>query len=290
MKKILCLILAAVTLLSFTACNSDEPQAEQTTQPYTEFTQEPSFSVNGEDDSATATESATQDETEPTDLTEEESSTEESTALDADPAKWTDEQIVEFYKTAAAKTSPHVKSVQTMTMKELVVNDGDGLLGNLVEMITPFLVKALEKNSKEIDGITGGYNNLTVSDTTGIKAYKSGKYTVVEMTMKEQTDGIHGDQFSGTVGHAITVVGDISVVEQELPQFDIGFEESDITLRYTKPKLKVKIDENGMIESGTWSYTVVVNLKNLRVDAKRIPLGATVKTGHGSVDYKIVLN
>ena len=84
------------------------------------------------------------------------------------------------------------------------------------------------------------------------------------MTMTEQTDGIHGDAYSGTVGHAITVVGDISVVEQELPQFDIGFEESDITLRYANPKLKVKINENGMIESGEWSYRVVVNLSNLR--------------------------
>ena len=45
-----------------------------------------------------------------------------------------------------------------------------------------------------------------------------------------------------------------------------------------------------MIESGEWSYTVFVNLKNLRIDAKKVPIGATVKTGYGSVDYKIVLN
>ena len=273
-------------IFTFTACG-DEKNPDETTTGQTEFNEE--ITVSASTDSA-QTETTTDGEAEMTELNEEESSTEEATVLDADPANWTDEQIVSVYKAAARKTHPHVTSVQTMTMRELVVNDGDGWLGKLVDMITPFLVKALEKNSKEVEGITGGFEKLTVSDTQSVKAYKSGKYTVIEMTMKEQTDGIHGDKFSGTVGHAITVVGDISVVEQELPQFDIGFEESDITLRYANPTLKVKINENGMIESGEWSYRVVVNLKNLRVNAKRVPIGATVKTGYGSVDYKIVLN
>lgn len=269
-------------ILTFTACGEEKKPDEQTTGR-TEISEVITDSVSTD---LTETEA----ETETTEPDEEESSTEEETTLSADPANWTDEQIVEFYKAAATKTAPNVTSVQTMTMRELVVNDGDGLLGKLVEMITPFLVKALEKNSTEVEGITGGYSKLTVSDAKSIKAYKSGKYTVIEMTMKEQTDGIHGDALSGTVGHAISVVGDISVVEKELPQFDIGFEESNITLRYTNPKLKVKIDENGMIESGEWSYRVVINLTNLRVDAVKVPIGATVAKGHGSVDYKIVLN
>lgn len=289
MKKILCLITAAAMMLTFAACGNENEPEEQTTDR-TEINVEITDSVSADSTAPSENESTTDSESETTELNEDESSTEEETTLDADPANWTDEQIIEFYKAAATKTAPNATSVQTMTMRELEVNDGDGLLGNLVDMITPFLVKALEKNSTEVQGITGGYSNLTVSDTTSVNAYKSGKYTVIEMTMKEQTDGIHGDALSGTVGHAITVVGDISVVEKELPQFDIGFEESNITLRYVYPKLKVKINENGIIESGEWSYRVLVNLENLRVDAKRIPLGATVKKGHGSVDYKIVLN
>lgn len=288
MKKFLSLLTAAVMIFTLTACGDEQNPQEQTTGQ-TETTEEITDSLSNGSTAPTETESTTEGETETTELNEEESSTEEATTS-ADPAKWTDEQIVEFYKAAAKKTHPHVTSVQTMTMKELVVNDGDGLLGKLVDMITPFLVKALEKNSTEIEGITGGYSNLTASDAASIKAYKSGKYTVVEMTMKEQTDGIHGDALSGTVGHAISVVGDISVVEKELPQFDIGFEESNITLHYANPKFKVKIDENGMIESGEWSYRVVINLSNLRVDAKKFPIGATVGKGYGSVDYKIVLN
>lgn len=270
-------------IFTLTACGEEQKPDEQTTGQ-TEINEEITDSVSTDSTAPSETEATTDGEPETSEPNEEE------TTLSADPANWTDEQIVEFYKAAATKTAPNVTSVQTMTMKELVVNDGDGLLGKLVEMITPFLVKALEKNSTEVEGITGGYSKLTVSDAKSIKAYKSGKYTVIEMTMKEQTDGIHGDALSGTVGHAISVVGDISVVEKELPQFDIGFEESNITLRYTNPKLKVKIDENGMIESGEWSYRVVINLTNLRVDAVKVPIGATVAKGYGSVDYKIVLN
>ena len=275
-------------VFTFTACGNENKPEEQTTAQQEEFSEELSDVVNSST-TLPENESTSENETEVTNPVEEESSTEEE-IVETDPAKWTDEQIIEYYKAAAAKTHPHVKSVQTMTLKELEVNEGDGLLGTLVEMITPFFVSALEKNSIEIDGITGGYSNLKVSDAKSIKAYKSGNYTVIEMTMKEQTDGKYADQFSGTVGHAITVLGDISIVEKELPQFDIGLDEADISLTYKNPILRVKIDENGIIESGEWSYTVFVKIANLRVDAVRIPLGATVKTGYGSVDYRIVLN
>lgn len=288
MKKILYLLMAAIMVFTFTACGNENKPEEQTTAQQEEFSEELSDVVNSST-TLPENESTSENETEVTNPVEEESSTEEE-IVETDPAKWTDEQIIEYYKAAAAKTHPHVKSVQTMTLKELEVNEGDGLLGTLVEMITPFFVSALEKNSIEIDGITGGYSNLKVSDAKSIKAYKSGNYTVIEMTMKEQTDGKYADQFSGTVGHAITVLGDISVVEKELPQFDIGLDEADISLTYKNPILRVKIDENGIIESGEWSYTVFVKIANLRVDAVRIPLGATVKTGYGSVDYRIVLN
>ena len=213
----------------------------------------------------------------------------EITVIETNPSEWSAEETVEYYKASAIKSQSKVKSVQKMTLKELSVNDGDGVLGKFVDFVTPFFVSALEKNSTEFDGITGGYENLTASDTASIKAYKDGNYTVIEMTMKEQTDGIHANDKSGTVGHAISVVGDISVVEKELPQFKIGFEDADISLRYSKPKLKVKINKDGIIESGVWSYTVCINIENLRVDAKAVPIGATVDKGYGEVDYIITV-
>lgn len=211
--------------------------------------------------------------------------TSENAAAENDPSEWTDEEIVAFYKAAAIKSQPKVKSVQKMTMEEMVVNEGDGVLGTLVEWATPFLINALEENSKEFDGLTGGYEKLELSDTQSVKAYKSGEYTVIEMTLKEQTDGIHGESTEGTVGHAISVVGDISAVQEALPMFEIDFENADVRLHYSNPKLKVKINNDGIIEKGTWSYTVKINVNHLRIDAVNLPIGATVDTGRGSVGY-----
>ena len=270
MKKLLAIITALTLLLTATACGKSETP-EQTQETTTES-------------STQTTESLTTEETSEAETTQEETS-EEVTRAD-DPKEWTEEEIVEFYKEAAIKSTA-AKSMQTMTMTDLVVNNGDGLIGVFVEMVTPLFKSTLEKNSTEFDGITGGYEKLSADDVKTAKAYKSGNYTVVEMTMIEQVDGIHGDAKEGTVGHAISVVGDMSVIEEELPMFTIDFENSDLSIRYKNPTLKVKINDKGVIEKGTWSYDVVVNLTNLYIKNNRLPIELTIRSGYGSVAYLI---
>ena len=272
MKKLISILLFVTTLVAFSSCKIKE---EHEIKGKTIYQQHPSS--YSETQTKSKTESADKSEIPVTDT--------EMTTDKADPSKWSAQEIVEFYKASAVKSQSKVKSVQKMTLKKLSVNDGDGALGKSVDFITPFLVSALEKNSTEFGGITGGYKNLEVSDTASVKAYKDDNCTVIEMTLKEQTDGIHADSQSGTVGHAISVVGDISVVEEELPQFDIGFEDADISLKYSNPKLRVKINKDGIIESGVWSYTVCISIENLQIDAKKVPVGATVDKGYGEVDY-----
>ncbi len=280
MKKLISALLSIAMLLAFASCKNTEKTENETTQQLTEATESESTSYAETQIQATA---QTVTETESSQVNE------ETTLSEKDPSEWSAEETVEFYKAAALKSQSKVKSVQKMTLKTLSVNDGDGALGKFVDFVTPFFVSALEKNSTEFDGITGGYKNLCVADTSSVKAYKEGGYTVVEMTLKEQTDGFRADSNSGTVGHAISVVGDVSVVEEELPQFKIGLKEAKISLRYSEPKLKVKISEDGIIESGVWSYTVCINIENLRVEAKKVPVGATVDKGYGEVDYVITV-
>lgn len=285
MKKLIAIITVIAMLFAFAACNnSNEPDAP--TEVVTNNIGEAVTNKNGEVQTKVVAESTTNADGETT--TTEAQTTEAVSAPSDDPSTWTDKEVVEFYKKAAIRSKTAVTSKQTMTLNEMVVNDGDGLLGTLVEWATPFLVSALEDSSTEFDGITGGYENLVLSDTTSVKAYKSGEYTVVEMTMKEQTDGIHGDTFSGTVGHAISVVGDISSVAEALPMFAIDFENADIKLHYANPKLKAKINKDGIIEKGTWTYTVDVTVANLNIAAVRLPIKAFVESAHGSVGYVIV--
>lgn len=286
MKKSISIFMAVLMIFLFASCNNSSSSEEETTSLLTETVQPV---TQTQIESASVSQQAEKSSSEVSESVPSTATFSESIPSENDPSKWTDEEIVAFYKAAAIRSKTEVKSIQKMTLDEMVVNEGDGLLGVLVEMITPFFVSALEKNSTEFDGITGGYENLELSDAQSVKAYKSGDYTVIEMTMKEQTDGIHADRYSGTVGHAISVVGDISEVEKELPEFKIGFDKAKISLHYSNPKLRVKINKNGIIEKGTWTYTVKVNVENLRVDAVRIPVGATVDTAHGSIGYIITV-
>lgn len=282
MKKTIAIFMALLMLFCFASCKDESTAEETTTASYTQQITENVTQDSGEKEALAdkVTESA-------------EATTDTVTATvisaETDPSKWTDEEIVAFYKAAAAKSKTKVKSTEYKNLREMVVNDGDGFIGTLVEIVTPFLVTALEDSQVEFDGITGGYDKLEVTDASSMKAYKSGNYTVIEMTMKDQIDGAHGERYSGTVGHAISVVGDLAEVEKALPMLDIGFDEAVFRLHYKNAKLKVKINENGIIEKGTWSYEIYITASNLYVGGKRLPLSATVESGYGTVDYVITV-
>lgn len=292
MKKLIAILTVFAMLFAFASCKDDSSKnTEQLTEIVTDSQGE---TVTNEHGNA-VTEIVTAVESTADVTNAEESNATEATTLpelstvSSDPTNWSAEEIVAFYKNAAIRSKTKVKSTEYKNLDEMVVNDGDGLLGTLVEWATPFLVSALEDSQVEFDGITGGYENLTASDAKSVKAYKSGEYTVVEMKMKEQTDGIHGERYSGTVGHAISVVGDISSVEEALPMFAIDFENADIKLHYKEPTLKVKINKDGIIEKGTWSYTIKIDVANLHVAAVRLPIEAMVESAYGSVGYVITV-
>lgn len=282
MKKFFAIIVAASMIFSFAACNNSS-NSETTTAPTSgepvettlggaETSTEPSSEITTEGEIPSSQEATTAPSEQTT-----------TQALSADPTQWTDEEIIEFYKAAAIKTHPTTQYSQTMTLDRMIVNDGEGALGFFLKIAKPAIAAVLEKNSDTFDGITGGYKNLVPSDAKSIKAYKSGNYTVIEMTMKEQTDGKHGDNVSGTVGHAITVLGDISVAVAEFPQFDIDTENADIKINYHDATVKVKINQNGMIEKGTWKYTADVDIKNLVIKP------FTVKTADAAIGYNITV-
>ena len=267
MKKFISVLLSVTMLIALASCQNNK-EAETTSQQNTETA---IHTILTDTETSTEIFSETFAETESSSVTSTSGLNTETTVIGTDPSKWSDQS--------------RTKSVKKMTLKELTVNDGDGALGGFIDFCMPFFIAALEKNSTEFDGITGGFDNIELSDTTSVRAYKDGAYTVVEMKMKEQTDGAHGEEKAGTVGHAISVVGDLAVVQAEFPKLEIGFDDADISLKYSNPKLRVKINKDGIIESGEWSYTVCIDIENLRIDVKNSPIGATVKKGYGEVDF-----
>ncbi|MBQ8766208.1 MAG: hypothetical protein IJZ16_05330 [Clostridia bacterium] len=195
-----------------------------------------------------------------------EEETEPSRELPANPAEWTKAEVVNFYK-AAAQKSTSAKSVQKMTMDNgMDVKINNSALEFAIGLAEPVIKAALKANSTEFDGITGGYNDLVPSDAESAKAYKDGDYTIVEMKMVEQIDDAYGDTYKGTVGHAISVVGNIAVVADNFPDWTINFEDAFVELHYKNPVVKVKINKDGVIEKGTWSYVVGVKVQGLQIE------------------------
>lgn len=200
-----------------------------------------------------------------------------------DPANWSKEKIVEEYKKAATKSNENTTSAMKITLKDISVNNGE--YDKAMSMVKPIIGKFIESSSTENAGITGGFYDLVPQDVSSAKAYESGNNTVIELTMYEQTSGPKEDANSGSVGHAITAVGDISVLVSSLSDMGLPLElsEQDTVIYYTNPNVKVVIDENGEIVSGTWSYTVEICMNNMKA------FGQTVEKASITMDNTITV-
>lgn len=288
-KRYLSFAFALVLVISLSACKGDDNNSvtqESTTVVNNIITETVAESVmnteitvsdvitsetTSQQDVISTTESVTVEEVIVSTEVQTEPQTEpETTEKIDDPADWSTKRIVAEYKKAAKKSNSTVKSKQHITIEKMSVNDGE--YENVMSFIKTIISKFLESNSTEKDGITGGFENLVAEDVSSAKAYKSGNDTVIEMTMVEQTSGPKEDANSGSVGHTITAVGDISVVVKDLSDRGLPLElsEDETYIYYTNPTVKVTINENGEIISGTWQYTVEISMNNFKAFGQNV--------------------
>ncbi len=283
-KKVLAVMFSLIMVLSLTACKGNDDTSvtqESTTVFYNVVDETVAESVLNTEVvvSNPASEYYVQETTQ--------SSSSEGTTLSAetavtttevydDPCEWSKERIVEEYKKAARKSNSTAKSTQRIALKEININNGEH--DNEISLIKPIIAKFLESNSTEKEGITGGFENLIPQDVSSAKAYKSGNDIIIEMFMVEQTSGAKDDALSGSVGHAITTVGDISEVVKDLADMGLSLElsEEDTKIYYTNPSLKVNVNDNGEIISGTWSYTVEISMNNFKAFGKNVDKASIV--------------
>ena len=199
------------------------------------------------------------------DITAEVSTEESAEETTAQPTEKSKAEIVAMYKAAAEKTHKGAKTYRAISLVDFSINNGQ--YANVIDFVMPIIGKLLSNNSEEVDGITGGFKNLTEADVKAAKTYTIGDKTVIEFTLHEQRGGPRDSEFSGSVGHAITAVGDIGYVTDQIKDLGIPLEISDehTYIDYTNPTVKVLIDSNGKIVNGTWSYTVAINLNQYKV-------------------------
>ena len=274
-KVFLALILSLVMMFSLVACGKDnEPEAPQESTTTAGGVSEDSTDNTGNEITVTDAE-ATSVDTSVTTFTELSSTADESstaavitiTKRSDNPADWTTQQIIDAYKKAANKTHSGVKSQHSIEIKNIKVNDDD-----LPAFVQSIMKTLLKNNSTDKDGITGGYNSLVASDVAYAKAYKNGSALVIEMTMNKQTAGPNEDANIGSVGHAITAVGDISVVTDPLADLKLPLDlnEKETKIYDTNPTVKVVIGPDGKIVNGTWQYTVDIRLNNYKAFGQHV--------------------
>ncbi len=258
-KRIISLIISAVMVFSLTACKDDESVAElpETT------------SVTVDDYTAediTETEPVTYANEEPSvNVTDTSLATETVTVTAKNPDEFTKAEIIEMYKNAATKSHSSAISKHSVEITKIIINGEE--LGSGFDFVKKIVNSFISNNTEDSKGITGGYKNLVENDAVSAKAYAVGDNTAIEMVMKNQTDGAKSDIHAGSVGHVIDVVGDISVVTNELTELGLPIEipSESTSIHYTNAVVKVLIDSNGNIIKGTWSYTVEIRLKDYKV-------------------------
>ena len=276
-KRLTAIVLSFVMLFLLSGCNGDDGEKtlqETTTQSVTQETAEEKVTDEAVTEEKTSSDEKVTVENEDTTITDEETTSsvkkEETTKKSVSSDEWTKEKIAEVYKNAAKKSNATAKSSQKISLKKISVNNGE--FEGFFDFIMPIMSKLLANNSKDTTGITGGYKNLTASDIANAKAYKVGDNTAIEMVMCEQVSGPSDDALSGSVGHAITAVGDIGAVVTQLKDLGIPLElsDKDTKIYYTKPVVKVLINSEGEIVKGTWKYTVEIRMDNYKAFGKAV--------------------
>ncbi len=274
-KRLLVVAVTLSVIFTLTACKlgkTDSGTPESTTDFNNSVNQSVSHNVHNTEATAFDTVETNNQETSGSSAVPSTNSSSGSTTADTNdaPANWSVERIVEEYKKAATKSNGNAKSTMQITLKDISVNNGE--YDKAMSLVKPIIAKFIESSSTENTGITGGFQNLVPQDVSSAKAYKSGNDTVIEMVMVEQTSGPKEDANSGSVGHAITAVGDISVVIKDLADMGLPLElsEEDTKIYYTNPSVRVVINDKGEIVSGTWSYTVEISMNNFKAFGQNV--------------------
>ena len=282
MRKVYAFVLLAAILLSLCACgekkagSSEGPGTEPQTQAETvgEVLTEEVLSEESTEEEEPSTDEEISEE-----ASEEESTEEE---LPEDPSKWTTEQIVEYYSAAMAKTAEQdgVQSRHHFSLHEK--------LPGKASILSAPVNKAMDIASKQpIDGLTGGYEDLTADDLKSASARKEGDYIIIELYPKVQVAGSTAKKHEGSVGHVVDIFEGIdsllSYIEDNFSILDAKYNDDSVKFTYNDAYAKnVRINtKTGKMESGNWGYLLDLWLNDASL------MGVKFNDFHCYIDYTV---
>lgn len=282
-------LLAAAMLFSFSACRTNDDGSESSTD-------EPSVTDAG---------NIHEESTDSAELTTAEPTTESRTATRSNVSGGTKTEtvnvykglnstntsrVLQYYKAAAANTRT-IDATQYMSMKRVDYTPRNSFQKGMLTVFTGIASAALAANSKAVTTIPGKYKQIKASDLISANAVAYGNYTIVTLNVRMQQDDQNTkDAHQGPVGRTVGTVGTLDRVFDEMPSIKVDTSKGSITLRYDDCKVVVKIDNvSGTIVSGTWSYTVDIDVDNIYASIAGSDSMLITDTG-GAVDYVIKTN
>ncbi len=204
-----------------------------------------------------------------------------------DVSEWSDEEIINYYISSAKKSNETAVSKEYITLNYI----DDGEEETVYDSMTPLIKRTLGNNVYEVEGITGDFENLTVDDCESVDAYKKGRYIVVDIVLKNQSDSMKNeDVIVNTISHGMTIV-DKQALKDAFAELGVAVDisEGDVVINYTNAKISVRIDSDGYIKKGTWSHNIDIDVENVMVifDGINMPMdmivGFTYKTKTGGI-------
>lgn len=194
-----------------------------------------------------------------------EPATETQTADGTDPANWTMQQIVDCYS-SGMQTTDDKYDCYTAQKMQLV-----GKLPGKASALSGPVNLAMKLGSQPFNALTGGYWALCPDDLVSATARKDGKYVVIDLVPKEQTDGPGADEHEGHTGHVVNVVQGIddflAYVEEHFGILHAQYTQEGVKIHYRDAFAKnVRINtETGEMESGEWGYTIDLHIDDASV-------------------------
>ena len=282
-------LLAAAMLFSFSACRTNDDGSESSTD-------EPSVTDAG---------NIHEESTDSAELTTAEPTTESRTATRSNVSGGTKTEtvnvykglnstntsrVLQYYKAAAANTKS-IDATQYMSMKRVDYTPRNSFQKGMLTVFTGIASAALAANSKAVTIIPGKYKQIKASDLISANAVAYGNYTIVTLNVRMQQDDQNTkDAHQGPVGRTVGTVGNLDDrVFEAMPSVKVDCSKGSITLKYDDCKVVVKIDNGGSIVSGTWSYTVDVDIDNIYASIAGSEELLITNTG-GAVEFVIKTN
>jgi len=162
-------------------------------------------------------------------------------------------------------------------------------VARIIGAISGVIGSVLQDNASDFDGFPGDYMKIRESDLVSAKAVSDGKITTITLIPKEQTDGLYGKSKEGPVGRTIGVLDGVQSALDALAKKNlIATVNGSITLRYTNPKVVIKLDAStGKVISADYSHRINIHATDVALKLL-MPLG-TVETLSGVIVYSVKL-